>query len=324
MGKKDGNRKRKADEVVSDNEEEDAELQAELAAVLAARQEKKNVENGEAVERVTMYNKEGMLKCVEELDTGLPFAETLVVCEFHANIINENDDIEREMAFYNQTMSAVTSGRAKMAAAGLPVRRPNDYFCENLKTDAHMTKIKDRLLIEDKRIEAFELRKNKDNNRKFNKQVKELRKQEGAQSRKEHISDVTKIRKDDTTDSAHKEERIKNIIDGQAVKSKKRINMDKKYGFGGAERKKAKLGDKKSLNDLSEFNPRGGKFVRREGGGGRGGGRGGAGRGGGGRGAGGRGGRGAGGASKSSSGGASKPFRAGKDARAKRRSDRSA
>lgn len=80
-------------------------------------------------------------------------------------------------------------------------------------------------MIEDKRIEAFELRKNKDNNRKFNKQVKELRKQEGAQSRKEHISDVTKIRKDDTTDSAHKEERIKNIIDGQAVKSKKRINM---------------------------------------------------------------------------------------------------
>lgn len=45
------------------------------------------------------------------------------------------------MAFYNQTMSAVTSGRAKMAAAGLPVRRPNDYFCENLKTDAHMTKV---------------------------------------------------------------------------------------------------------------------------------------------------------------------------------------
>lgn len=96
MGKKDGNRKRKAEEVESENEEEDAELQAELAAVLAARQEKKDP-TGEAVERVTMYNKEGMLKCVEELDTGLSFAETLVVCEFHANIINENDDIEREV-----------------------------------------------------------------------------------------------------------------------------------------------------------------------------------------------------------------------------------
>lgn len=39
-------------------------------------------------------------------------------------------------------MSAVVAGRAKMAAAGLPIRRPNDYFCENLKTDAHMTKVR--------------------------------------------------------------------------------------------------------------------------------------------------------------------------------------
>lgn len=96
MGKKDGNRKRKAEEVESENEEEDAELQAELAAVLASRNEKKE-QSGEAVERVTMYNKEGMLKCVEELDQGLSFAESMVICEFHANVINENDDIEREV-----------------------------------------------------------------------------------------------------------------------------------------------------------------------------------------------------------------------------------
>lgn len=46
------------------------------------------------------------------------------------------------MAFYNQTLSAVTAGRAKMQAAGLPIRRPNDYFCENVKSDAHMTKVR--------------------------------------------------------------------------------------------------------------------------------------------------------------------------------------
>jgi rRNA-processing protein EBP2 len=46
------------------------------------------------------------------------------------------------MAFYNQTMSAVVAGRASMQAAGLPVRRPNDYFCENVKSDAHMTKVR--------------------------------------------------------------------------------------------------------------------------------------------------------------------------------------
>lgn len=95
MGKKDGNKKRKADEIVSEDEMEDAELQAEIAAVMAARSEQQEGQN--APERVTMYNKEGLLKCVEEMDTGMPFTETMIVCEFAANIINENDDIEREV-----------------------------------------------------------------------------------------------------------------------------------------------------------------------------------------------------------------------------------
>ncbi len=161
--------------------------------------------------------------------------------------------------------------------------------------------------MEDKRIEAFELRKNKDNNRKFNKQVKELRKQEGAQQRKAQISEVSNLRKDAAKEGKSSEEKVKQMIDeGPATKSKKRINMvrnafcstyyvllaenpvfyirtsisrkacfyfevysyapmfhpyslrshllllslylylqDKKYGFGGAERKKAKLNDKK-------------------------------------------------------------------------------
>mmetsp|Transcript_18195 Transcript_18195/g.36646 ORF Transcript_18195/g.36646 Transcript_18195/m.36646 type:complete len:324 (+) Transcript_18195:114-1085(+) len=319
MGKKDGNRKRKAEDVQSEDEGVDAELQQEIAALLAARNEKKQASgaDGEApVEKVVMYNKEGLLKCIEELDQGLPFAETMMVTEFAASILNENDDIEREMAFYNQTLSAVVAGRAKMQAAGLPVRRPNDYFCENVKTDAHMTKIKDRLLIEDKRIEAFELRKNKDNNRKFNKQVKELRKAEGAAQRKQQIADVSNIRKEPAEGGESREDKVKKLIEAP-VKSKKRQNMDKKYGFGGADRKKAKLNDKKSLNDMKDFNPRGGKFVRREGGGrgGGGGGRGGAERGGAGRGAGGRSGSGGRGGGKSQN-------RPGKEARTQRRAGR--
>ena len=102
MGKKDGNKKRKAEEALSEDEVDDAELQAEMAAVLAARAEKKDESNQkEVVERVTMYNKDGMLKCIEELDTGLPFSETMVVCEFTAAVTNENDDIEREVSIHH-------------------------------------------------------------------------------------------------------------------------------------------------------------------------------------------------------------------------------
>lgn len=87
------------------------------------------------------------------------------------------------------------------------------------------------MLIEDKRIEAFELRKNKDNNRKFNKQVKELRKAEGAQSRKAAISEVSSLRKDrggadGEEGGVSKEDRLNKIIEsGPATKSKKRVNM---------------------------------------------------------------------------------------------------
>ena len=62
-------------------------------------------------------------------------------------------------------------------------------------------KIKDRLLLEEKRIEAFEMRKNRENNRKFNKQVSELRKQEKVKDRKSNISEFSKLRKGSNSDS---------------------------------------------------------------------------------------------------------------------------
>ena len=40
--------------------------------------------------------------------------------------------------------------------------------------------------------------------------------------------------------------------------------QDRKYGHGGKDKKMAKKNDSKSVNDMREFNPRGGKFVRNE------------------------------------------------------------
>jgi hypothetical protein len=88
-------------------------------------------------------------------------------------------------------------------------------------------KIKDRLLVEEKRIEAFELRKNREQNRKFNKQVSEIRKQEKTQDRKAHNDEVSKIRK--TGDKDEKEGRLNKILEGAkggpAQKSRKREGM---------------------------------------------------------------------------------------------------
>jgi hypothetical protein len=106
----------------------------------------------------------------------------------------------------------------------------SDHFASWITT---CMQIKDRLLIEDKRIEAFELRKNKDNNRKYNKQVQELRKSEGAAQRKKQISDVSNLRKESAADGQSKEDKVKQLIDGEPLtKSKKRVNMVRRCVIG--------------------------------------------------------------------------------------------
>jgi len=55
--------------------------------------------------------------------------------------------------------------------------------------------IKDKLILEEKKITAFEQRKNRDVNKKFNKQVAALRKEEKLKSTKDEIKDVKRLRK---------------------------------------------------------------------------------------------------------------------------------
>lgn len=154
MGKKDPNglkRKRLEEDIL--NNEEDPELEAEMAAVLAMRAENEIVDNNDGkalkikggnkknMERNT-YNKEGILRALEGMGTRtLPFIETLEICEYDIAIEDENDDLAREMEFYNQSLLAVKDGRDRLEKLGVPTKRPLDYFCENIKSDAHMTRV---------------------------------------------------------------------------------------------------------------------------------------------------------------------------------------
>lgn len=139
------------------------------------------------------------------------------------------------MSFYKHALLAVKSGRDKLESLGIPSRRPLDFFCENIKTDSHMNKIKDKLILEDKKMEAFELRKQREMNKKFNKQVSILKKEEKAQKVKAEINETTNQRKEKSFSSpaASLDRLQENDGDSARKKSSKRIAMDKKYGFGG-------------------------------------------------------------------------------------------
>ncbi|KAK9319900.1 eukaryotic rRNA processing protein EBP2-domain-containing protein [Lipomyces orientalis] len=52
-----------------------------------------------------------------------------------------NNDLTRELAFYNQALAAVTKGRSALLKEKISFSRPEDYFAEMVKSDSHMEKL---------------------------------------------------------------------------------------------------------------------------------------------------------------------------------------
>ena len=45
------------------------------------------------------------------------------------------------MNFYNHALTAVKAGQNMLESLGLPIHRPHDFFCEHMKSDAHMARV---------------------------------------------------------------------------------------------------------------------------------------------------------------------------------------
>ena len=94
-----------------------------------------------------VYNEVGMLQKFEEicLPGDWAWAETLVVQpdeRLGSAVENVDDDLKREVAFYQHTLSAVKQGLSQLEQSKVPFMRPDDYYAEMVKTDAHMLKVR--------------------------------------------------------------------------------------------------------------------------------------------------------------------------------------
>ncbi|KAF8787198.1 putative rRNA-processing protein EBP2 like protein [Argiope bruennichi] len=65
-------------------------------------------------------------------------------------------DFKREMLFYNQALEGVTKAFKKLKKMGIPTKRPDDYFAEMAKSDAHMLKVREKLLNKQMVVERTE------------------------------------------------------------------------------------------------------------------------------------------------------------------------
>ena len=146
MGKKEG--KKREREIEEEEEEEvDPELQAELNAIMAMRSEKQQkdlgIEDSHEDSGTCVYHRDAMLLICESIGTeSLPFVESMQVAEFDLDVHDAHDDLEREMSFYNHALAAVNAGRTKLNQLGVKFRRPDDFFCESIKSDTHMARVR--------------------------------------------------------------------------------------------------------------------------------------------------------------------------------------
>ncbi|PTB63593.1 Ebp2-domain-containing protein [Trichoderma citrinoviride] len=231
--------------------------------------------------RLTINNTSALLAALDRIsiptDNSVPFAthQSIVSsAQTSESIPDVSDDLQRELAFYSQCLEAVRLGRSRLIREGVPFSRPKDYFAEMVKEDAHMEKIKAKLIEEaSAKKAAAEARKLRDL-KKFGKQVQVSKLQERQKAKREVLDKIKTLkrkRQEHSSDVGTKEADIFDVsVDNEIAKhsqrsgagrqqsgsrapNAKRQKKNEKYGFGGKKRH-AKSGDAMSSGDLSRFN----------------------------------------------------------------------
>ncbi|KAF1780302.1 Eukaryotic rRNA processing [Phytophthora cactorum] len=174
----------------SEGEDDEAEIERRLVAEAQAEAEDAKRESK------GVYNREALLALVKDWDAKpLPWVETLDTCAVPLELESVHDDLKREVAFYNNTLAGVRLAKDRLKKDGVAYKRPDDYFAEMLKSDAHMAKVKDKLIYEQKKITAVEERKKSQAHRKVAKEVQAEKIKERNQQKKDTLEAVKQWKK---------------------------------------------------------------------------------------------------------------------------------
>ncbi|CZS94443.1 hypothetical protein WAI453_008055 [Rhynchosporium graminicola] len=219
-------------------------------------------------QRLTINNTVALTAALKRIAlpiSKLPFSEhQSVTTSAPVEIADVSDDLNRELAFYAQSLSAVQDARKQLKAEGVPFTRPTDYFAEMVKADEHMAKIKAKLIDEaaGKKASA-EARKQRDL-KKFGKQVQVAKLQERDKERKQTLDNIKNLKRKrqgadtETTNEAEMfDVGVEEEIGAKTSRKdrqgpNKRAKKDEKYGHGGKKRF-SKSGDAQSTGDLRGF-----------------------------------------------------------------------
>ena len=109
--------------------------------------------------------------------------------------LNPDDDIKRELVFYNIAKENAIKGMIELKKLGEKLNRPDDYFVEMLKSDEQMMKVKKLIINEQQYIKKFEAKKQKMQNIKFAKTMKDFQNKERSSLKRQTLEGVEKWKK---------------------------------------------------------------------------------------------------------------------------------
>ncbi|KAF9895534.1 rRNA-processing protein and EBNA1-binding protein ebp2, partial [Lobosporangium transversale] len=130
------------------------------------------------------------------LPSKIPWSETQSITSTQAiNIADPDDDLTREVAFYNQALEAAVLGRERIKKEGGVFERPGDYFADMIKSDEHMAKIRQKLLDENASIQASERAKAQRDLKKFGKKVQAEKRLEREKAKADALEKINTLKK---------------------------------------------------------------------------------------------------------------------------------
>ena len=109
--------------------------------------------------------------------------------------LNPDDDIKRELIFYNIAKENAIKGMIELKKLGEKLNRPDDYFVEMLKSDEQMMKVKKQIINEQQYIKRFEAKKQKMQNIKFAKTMKDHQNKERSKFKRQTMEGVENWKK---------------------------------------------------------------------------------------------------------------------------------
>lgn len=187
------------DDAQEDGEEDEEDIPLSDIESLASEEKADVIPH----QRLTINNTAALQRSLKSfaLPSSLPFSANQTIVSAEPTVIQDvEDDINRELGFYKQSLEAVTEARAKLKQEGVPFSRPTDYFAEMVKSEEQMGKVRSKMLDEAARKKASADARRQRDLKKFGKAVQVAKLQERQKEKRETLDRISTLKRSKSFD----------------------------------------------------------------------------------------------------------------------------